>query len=106
MFDHCLHTCILNTFDYLKSATTAEYETLSCVRKDFFYNFIHISIYSESEYFTLVSENIRTQRSRKARLVRLHASDLSVHSSRDIVSGPGGPSDVRALPGDERLFST
>ena len=56
-----------------------------------FHTYIYLSIYSESEYFTLVSENIRTQRSRKARLVRLHASDQSVHSLRDMVSGSGGP---------------
>ena len=79
----------------------------ACGRISFTISYIYLSIQNQTANISLRYLIIyECERSRTVRLVRLHASDLSVHSSRDIVSGPGGPSDVRALPGDERLFST
>ena len=87
MFDHSLTHLHFKDVRLL-SSNTAEDETLSCLQKDFFYNFIHISIYSDSEDFTFRYLKIYGP-SWKVRLQeivfpRLHASDQNVHCSRDM----------------------
>ena len=87
VFDHSfndrLRTCILNTFDYLALPPQSIRLFHVCRRISFTISYIYLSIQTANTLLRYLKNTVYTFMEGKT---RLHAWDLNVHSSRDMVS--------------------